>query len=115
MYGHPPPGRVALDEPLVTRDAALGRPLLELHGVASREHRAVDELARDFERAVVIDPDFRDDQHAVALADHVVSDPNAFVAHHGLLSIEDAEALRVGRARYQAVHPPSTTRLNPVR
>src|SRR5262249_5719315 len=64
-----PPRRVALAVPLLRWNAQLGRALLELDAVASRRDRAVDEALRHVEGAVVVDADFGDHVHGLAVSD----------------------------------------------
>src|SRR6202023_4357877 len=66
--GDPPPGRVALEMPLLLRHAPLRRALLELDRLGARQVGAVDQLPGDVERAVVIDADLGDDQHRLGAA-----------------------------------------------
>src|SRR5260370_22351221 len=81
---HAAPGRFPLDVPLVVRHAALGRALLELDGIASGQDCSVDELASQFEGAVVVDSDFSNDKYALIVADKPIGDPNPCVAHDSL-------------------------------
>src|SRR5262249_52456676 len=71
---HAPPGRVALDPPLLARHAALGAALLELDCVHPGQERAVDQLPGQLQRSVVVDPDLGDHEHGLAVADRPASD-----------------------------------------
>lgn len=66
--GHPAPGGVALDVPLVARGADLRGALLELDGVAAGLGGGVDELERVLQLAVVVDADLADDVDGPARA-----------------------------------------------
>jgi hypothetical protein len=48
--------------------------LLELHRAASRHNGQVDQLLRDLDIPVVVDPDLRDDVAGMSVADQGVSD-----------------------------------------
>ena len=77
-------------------------------------HGAVDDLAREIERPVVVDADLGDDEHRLVVADEAIGDANGGVAHSFTPFVERC----VGRPRargHHAVHPPSTTRLKPVK
>ena len=95
---HATPRRVALEQPLIARDAELRGPLLELHGVATCEHGAVDELLRDVDRAVVVDPDLRDDEDRLSVADASMTDADRRTRHGVTPS-----APLMGRARVDEV------------
>jgi hypothetical protein len=56
-----PPRALARRVELLLRVDDVDRPLLELDGIATGVDRDVDQLFRDLETAVVVDPDFRDD------------------------------------------------------
>jgi hypothetical protein len=72
--GHPPPGRVPLDLPLVARGADLGRALLELHGVAAGGRGLVDQREGVAQLAVVVDADLAGDVDRATRADDRVTD-----------------------------------------
>ncbi len=64
--GHPAPGGVALDVPLVARGADLRRALLELDRVAAGLGGGVDQLERVLDVAVVVDADLAGDVDGAA-------------------------------------------------
>src|SRR5262249_42185392 len=67
--GHPAPGGVALDVPLVARGADLRGALLELDGVATGLGGHVDQLERVLQLTVVVDADLAADVDGTARAD----------------------------------------------
>src|SRR5207253_5073074 len=77
----PPPRRVALHVPLIARDTLRRGPFLELHRVPTGQYRAVDQLLRDLDRSVVVDPDLGDDEDALSVTDALLSDGDARVGH----------------------------------
>src|SRR5690606_15691656 len=64
--GHPAPGGVAFDVPLVARGADLRGALLELDGVAAGFGGGVDQLERVLDVAVVVDADLAGDVDGAA-------------------------------------------------
>jgi hypothetical protein len=101
--GHSPPGRIALDLPLIARHAQLRGALLELDGIAAGERGAIDELPGEIERPVVVDADLGDHEHRLAGSDDRGTNANQGKGHD--------ESPCGG---HQTVNPPSTTRLAPV-
>ena len=80
--GHPAPGGVALDVPLVARGADLGGALLELHGVAAGVGGGVDEREGVLELAVVVDADLAGDVDGVAGAGGLLAEGAQTVGAH---------------------------------
>ncbi len=82
--GHPAPGGVALDVPLVTRGADLRGALLELDRVAAGLGGHVDQLERVLQLTVVVDADLAADVDGTAGADLARTErTDAGVAAHG--------------------------------
>jgi hypothetical protein len=100
---HPAPRSLADDVPLLFGGAHLGRSLLELDRVAPGPHRAVDQLLRELDRAVVVDADLGDYENRLAVPHRLVPDPH-WSSHGSTLAL-----------RYQTVNPPSSTMLAPVK
>jgi hypothetical protein len=72
--GHPAPGRIALQMPLIHGHAEFGGALLELHAIGAGAHRAEDEFLRGIHGTVVVDADLGDDVNRMAVADHALAD-----------------------------------------
>ena len=117
--GHPAPGRVALDVPLVRGDAELGVALLELRHVGPRALGAVDERLGVCERAVMVDADLRDDVDGLAVADlrpryRRLPWPPLLVSCLDPPSPRAVPQRIFANSFHQLVNPPSTTRFAPV-